>query len=492
MTRGRGPGGGTRGSVLASALGAALLATALPVSLVPSLAAWTDREWVHAPTLGTDRYDCGSDDAYATAASGTFLSGTVGGADLSAVAGVPGVSAARSGSEPATVTPDTASHVDAGDADTGTDTYANPLTVDAVGIDVLALSGLNAGLPVGSIGVLNQYAQVTNTGYSAGASGLITDSGAVAVAPTSPDLPEPATIDLAGVLPEGLAGARLTVGAVAASSQLDWCAASESAAWGDGSVTGSTREYGIASLGLVLDSPIVVSLTADVRAGIASMLADSSTLNLGAGSPVDTLLSATLTGSGLSIDLARGTISVDLESLLTDDLGLNGRAANTALTLDPARVAAVAAQTEALLAEWSAAVTAELRAVVPAILPTGGLIGPVLSATNRALNLITAELTATVSALTATLETTVGGAAVALTGFFDALPGVLSLTVNVQPDQPGAPPGAPFTAATPPDDSAQYRVSALRVGLLNHAVAGAELAVVNFATASAGSNTRLP
>ena len=488
MTRGRRRVGGSRRAVLASILGAALLAAALPVSLVPSMAAWTDREWVHAPTLGTDRYDCGADDAYATAAAGTFLSGSVGGWDLSAVAGVAGVSAARSGSEPATVTPGTATNVDAGDADAGTDTFAHPLTVDAVGIDVLSLSGMNAGLPVGSVGVLNQYAQVTNRGSSAGASGLISDSGAVAAAPTTPNLPEPATIDLAWVLPEGLDGARLMVGAVAASSHLDWCAAAESAAWGDGSVTGSTREYGIASLGLVMDSPIVGSLTADVRASIASMLKDSSGLNLRAGSPVDALLSATLTGPGVIIDLARGTISVDLQPLLTDDLGLNGRPANTELMLDPVRVAAVADRVEELLTQWNAAVTAELRTVLPALLPTGGLLGSV----NAALNLITAGLASTVSTLTSTLAATVGDAGVALTGLFDALTGVLSLTVNVQPDQPGAPPGAHFTAASPPDSSAEFRVTALRVGLLNHAVAGAELAVVNLATASAGANARLP
>ncbi|MFC5928044.1 hypothetical protein D6T64_10075 [Cryobacterium melibiosiphilum] len=93
------------------------------------------------------------------------------------------------------------------------------------------------------------------------------------------------------------------------------------------------------------------------------------------------------------------------------------------------------------------------------------------------------------------LTGTAGGLDASLSGLFAALPGVLTLTVNVQPDQADAPPHPPYQAANPPDSSAEYRVSALRIGLLDSApgsVAGSELASVTLATASAGANARLP
>jgi hypothetical protein len=62
---------------------------------------------------------------------------------------------------------------------------------------------------------------VTNTGNSAAASGPISNSGAVGVAGSTPTagLRAAATLNLAAVLPPGVASARLAIGAVAASSQ---------------------------------------------------------------------------------------------------------------------------------------------------------------------------------------------------------------------------------------------------------------------------------
>lgn len=481
---------------LVSVLVAGLLALLTPAGIGASVAAWTDTEWTNA-AVGTETFTCGSDTGYATTASGTFLAATLAGLPVEDVAGLAGLTATRTG-EAAAVTPATATHLDAGDADPTTDTWANPITVTALQTGLIDLTGLGAGLPLGSAGALSQYGQVTSLGRSAGASGLLNNSGGVGVTEGAADntLPRPAELDLAAVLPPGVAAARLSVGAVAASSQLDWCSALESATWGDGTTSGVVRDYEIASLGLVVDSPVVGGLVTEVNAAVASMLAQSPGLNLGVGSPIQSLLGATLADAGLSIDLAAGTITVDLEPLLTDDLGLNDRAANTDLLLDATRVSAVIDRATALLTAWTTDVTAALTAVVPAILPTGGLLGPILSEANAALNVITRSLTSTVTTLTGTLATVLaglgGGLDASLSALFAALPGVLTLTVNVQPDQTDAPPHPPYTAASPPDSSAEYRVSALRIGLLDGAAAGVELASVTLGTAAAGANARLP
>ena len=65
-----------------------------------------------------------------------------------------------------------------------------------------------------------------------------------------------------------------------------------------------------------------------------------------------------------------------------------------------------------------------------------------------------------------------------------ALPNVLSVMVNVQPDQPGAPPGSVVVPAGP-GSTPQYTVSALRIGLTD-GLAPPSVAVLLFGTASAG------
>lgn len=272
----------------------------------------------------------------------------------------------------AAVTPATATHLDAGDVDTSTDTWANPVTVTALQTGVIDLTCLSAGLPLGAAGAISQYGQVTSAGSSAGASGLISNTGGVGAANNS--LPAPAELDLTAVRPPGIAGAQLSVGAVAASSQLGWCSALESATRGDGSVSGVTRDDEIAGLDLVIDSPVVGALVCAV------------------------------TDTGLSIDLTQGTITVDLEPLLTD------------------------------------------------VVSDVGLIGGVLDPLIRAL---TNTVTTLIGTLDTVLNSPAGGLGASLNGLFAALPGVLTLTVNVQPDQPDAPPHPPCEAATPPDSSAE-------------------------------------
>jgi hypothetical protein len=112
-----------------------------------------------------------------------------------------------------------------------------------------------------------------------------------------------------------------------------------------------------------------------------------------------------------------------------------------------------------------------------------GLLAPVTS-------LLETTLVGLVTTLGATLATVTAPLVTALSGVFSGLPGILSVMVNVQPDQPGAPAGSSFTAGIPPYQSPQYTVSALRLGVLD-AVGGA-LTYVRLATASAGANGYTP
>jgi hypothetical protein len=253
---------------------------------------------------------------------------------------------------------------------------------------------------------VNQYAQVSGYGSGAGASGLVTDSGGVGITPTTPDsdLPEPATIALSTFIPAvaGVTDAQLEVGAVAASSQLDWCAVLANEIWGVGPATGSVRDYGLAGLGLELDSPLVGGLTGAVTAGLpdiqaaidsllgtdglisdtigaelevlldplvaAGVTGDVSLSGLDLASSVSTLLSTPLTDGVVTIDLTSpdGTVSVDLDELLGYDANsLNNLAPNTELLLNDDVVNALVTRIGALLDDWVqdvvAALTAEIR-----------------------------------------------------------------------------------------------------------------------------------
>ena len=453
----------------------ALLAAAVQPTIEHSVAAWTDTEWTHG-SVGTDLMDCGSDTGYSTTAAGNFIAATVEGMSLDSVVGINGLRATRDGDTPAQVAPSSAQHPDAGDADATTDTFTNPLTVSVLQQGVLDLTGLNAGLPVGAAGVIGEYARVSNTGSSAGASGLLNDSGGIGFTPatTNAQLPTAASLNLESVLPAGVASTSLSIGAVAASAQLDWCAALESSIWGDGAVIGVERDYEIASLGLVMQVPalkdVFVSATSTVSTFENSVLESRPEVVKAKG----LLANPVIMDDSMTVDLAQGTVSMNLASLLST--GVNDRAPNTALNLDAAKVTGAVAQVSALVKAWTGAISSELQKAKSTL---SVLLTELLATLDAALNDLTSVLDATVTALTPTLNEV-----------FSALPRVLSLTVNVQPDQPNAPAGSTFTAATAAS-SAEYRVSALHIELLGYST-GTQRATATFATGSAGANVRLP
>jgi hypothetical protein len=112
----------------------------------------------------------------------------------------------------------------------------------------------------------------------------------------------------------------------------------------------------------------------------------------------------------------------------------------------------------------------------------GALLAAIGAAASTALGPITSTFVTDATSLAAQLATALGAV-------LDPLPTVLSVMVNVQPDLPGAPPGVAYVPADPPATSQEYRVTALRIGLLGGV--GAPV-FVDLATASAGANSRLP
>lgn len=582
-------------STIAAVSVSALAIAGVPMTIAATTASWPDSEWVHG-SVGTSSYRCGTDTGYAGTSYGRFLAGEILGQDLDPIVELSGVTLDQDAAGTTTVDPATST---AQPATPPNAVYTNPLNVSALSLVDIDLTGLTTNLNLGEAGAVNQYAQVSGYGNASGASGLVSNSGAVGITPTTPDadLPEPATIGLSTFLPAvaGIADANLEVGAVAASSQLDWCAALRSALWGDGSVSGVTRDYGIAGLGLAVDSPLLGGLVTevtdtlpDIQAAIDSLLGTnglisntiaaqvalalapgqniasvSGTVSLSgldlAGS-VATLLSTPLGDGVVSIDLVNGTIDVDLDALLGyDSTSINNLAPNTELVINDAVINDLVLRVGNLLDDWTddivnaltqeiydaqltvdldVALTLTTPAIPPLVpeitvplltlgvdlvAPVGSImpvvpgfppyppvtfgititaagvpIPPILTTALNALStglitpiasLITTTVISVVTNLGATLATLTAPIVTAVATLLAPLDEVLSIMANVQPDQPGAPdPGAyiPYDPATP-ETSAQYVVSALRIGLLG--VVPGDVANLSFGTASAGPIT---
>lgn len=569
---------------------AAATVVVVPLGISATTASWPDTEWVHGAPLGTQTLDCGTTTGFASTASGRFLSGELLGTDLDTIVALEGVRTSVDGAGTATVDP--ADALDQGSTPP-TYTYTDPLEISVLGgIAGLDLTGLEVGLPIGSAGAVNQYAQASGLGTAAGAAGLVSDSGGVLVSQYAADdtLPGPATISLASLLPAvtGVAAdPELEVGSVGASSQLDGCAALRSILWNDGPAVDADREYGIASFDLSLESAILGSIVTDTNTAVTTINASlngllgpsggiataiTGQLNVGLGSiagvslgattgtvalsgldiagAVTPLLSAPLNDPYVSIDLSAGTVEIDLAALLNGPDGLNGLDPNTELLLNAAVIDDIVDRVGDLLdtrvLQITNAITTAIRAatlevnlstplrlvvlgspvqvanvavtssttlaslfdgtatfgvslnVLPGLSPAAQLA---LSAVQALLNtaiaglqtsLVSPVATAIANVVLGTLTTLGSTLAAVVTQVVDALavvlaplPGVLSIMVNVQPDQPGAPdPGDDVPQSG--DSTASFTVTALRLGLLDTL---GTAAAVDFATASAGPVT---
>lgn len=380
---------------------------------VPTLASWTDQEWTHG-TVGTSQIRCGTDTSFRATAQAKALAGSFLGTDLDGLAAARGLDLVRTPTTTAVPTPSTATDLGPNDGDPTLDTYGYPLAVAGLtGITGLNVSGLGVGLPTGSAGALNQYAQVTTKGRATAAAGLVDTTGAVLVGAATPanQLPQPAVLDLTSVF-TGIANVtatRVSVGATGSNASLDFCSALLDDLWGPGTVTGITRSYGVAGLGLQIDSPTVAALVTDVNATVTSLgtavtalggangqvavaltngvqnASNSVVVGLGTArtsstvtvtapnftSALGTLRTTPLTDGKVTVDLVTGRVTVNLATLLgTDAAGLNSLQPNSQLQLSSAAVASIATRVDALVQTWSTQVSAALLSAVRAVTVT--------------------------------------------------------------------------------------------------------------------------
>lgn len=334
----------------------------------------------------------------------------------------------------------------------------------------------------------------------------------------------------------GIAGADLNAGApsvqtmtAAATAAID-DATDDFAALDDvgGQVT-TTVNAGIT--GLVQDA------AGSLEVGTVSTVITLGALDL---SGLPQFLTGSISDGVVTIDLSNSSATVDLAALRGGTNGFNGLRPNTVIGIDQALLTEVSQRTTALLGEWSSdtvlaleqalaaatfsmqtqvvlrsdvfpvgivdvalvtisygtTVGAFLGGTVPAPTITTQVLGaplpglntllaPILTAvTNGAGTVVQGALVPALEGTNGVIPTAVAeieGATAAVTEelgvILDPLAGVLSFTVNVQPDQPGAPASA---AAAGTSAAGEYKVSALRVAAFGSA------AEIYLATSSAG------
>jgi hypothetical protein len=409
-------------ALVAAAAGSALIGTLM---IPASAASWTDREWIHANAA---TLNCAAMDSATTRGAGKLLGGELLGMDLDTLAEVEDVVVLNDG---------TASSVDPQNATIlGDDAYANPLNVEALQSVNAELTGLLV-LPLGAeAGMVNQFGQAKDTGYSAGAAGAVSDSGGIDLHPeTDPKLPRFATLELGEVLDQALgegngagianlADVRLGIGAVASRATLDACAAE----WQGNIYSALKRQYAIAGLDAELDTPLAGDLVSTVDSTLGTLessvetlagpdgalvlgpdglgpvlgdlLLDEENMEADLGLTVDLSAVRTLLTEPISdtegtfvIDPQRGTVTVDLAALLGPEhqasVGLNGLPPNSQLLINSAALNTLSGALTSALDDWTArimtavnqaldAIEVQLSITLPITLMDDGLLGELL------------------------------------------------------------------------------------------------------------------
>jgi hypothetical protein len=250
----------------------------------------------------------GASPAPVSQAAGRFLSGEIGGSDLDNLVAVKGESA-----------------VNAGGASV---THQHSLSASLLSQQLLNLpDGLQ--LPGGGVltlGAANQYAQANPDGSAHGASGAVTNSGAVGLggggAPQSD-----ATLDLASAsgLAELLGDVKASVGALAATA--------DQKAGKNGAQSG---HYELASLKLQLTSPALANAIKTLSGGSAQIpgLSDLISTLAGAGLPVNALEAV---GTNSSVDELKKVLA-SLGDVNFGDGAITGSLTDGSLTIDVAKL----------------------------------------------------------------------------------------------------------------------------------------------------------
>jgi hypothetical protein len=178
-------------------------------------------------------------------AKGQFLSGTLAGIDLDSVVSLGAAEASNDGTQ-------------------GTQVEKDPLDV-AVLEDTVVIEAAESpqiGLDGVQIGAAAQFAMANNNGTSIGASGAITDDGAIGVGEHQSTPPANATIDLQALLgnefASTLADLKLELGALAA--------------WAEADLETASGDYQIADAVLTFSSPAIAKLTPKVDSALEEVV----------------------------------------------------------------------------------------------------------------------------------------------------------------------------------------------------------------------------
>lgn len=290
-------------------------------------------------------------------------------------------------------------------------------------------------------------------------------------------------------------------------------------------------------------SALVQGAAGSLTLGTVSTIITIGTLDL---SGVQPLLTGTISDGVVTVDLSNSTATVDLAALRGGASGFNGLPPNTVIDIDQTLLAEVSQRTTALLAEWSSGTSLALeqaleaatfamqtqvvlRANVPLLgtvdvarlsisygttlgaflagappqpaittevlgggIPgLGALLAPTLTALKNGTGTVVQGVlvpalqgaSGVIPTAVTGIERAVDGVAEELDAILDPLAGVLSLTVNVQPDQPEAPVTSAAAGNAVPGE---YKISALRIATVGNT------AEIYLATASAGPVTFRP
>lgn len=385
---------------------AVLAVSVMAQNAVPTSAAWNDAEWGNARVTTAS---CAN--TFDARGEGRILSGSALTLNLDDVAEAAGVTVVNDGT---TLSFEPADAVELGD-----DAYADPLRVSLLQDAITA--GIGPGilkLPLeNSTGAANQYAAAHNNGVARGASGYVTDSGAIST-DTASGYPDLATLSLSrvvgalnhdvGELLSGVTDADLTFGALAGRAELDEC----THRWSGDLGRALTRDYLLASLRTELAVPAVSSLTQHLSQSVDTLerIVNGFSSNPELARAIESLLGPiieNLLGLGVSIGSVRltslsaavdtealrtlidtpfgdtegiveiapatGTVAVDLAALLgrayPDEYarGLNGLPANTNLLNDPGAADSLADALSDALGSWVERFTRLLEEVIDAV-----------------------------------------------------------------------------------------------------------------------------
>lgn len=352
---------------------AGLTAAGLVIATLPGIATsaeWVDNEWVSAtqgtePGIGTGTCE---DPTFSTRGEATFLE--LNALILDEVAEIGNLEATNNGTVSTSVPLTPPVGPNPPEVNQYFDGINLALLNDAIGLGLPELD-----LPLNTdLGVLASYAEAQPDGYSAAGSGLITNTGGLDLdAAEDPDLESLGTLSLAdivdSVLPSTsplvnyLADLDLTLGAVGSSATLDACPL----IWNEPLSENLTRDYLIAALDLDVESSLVSDIfdlitdlledidSLDLEATVeASLLADLTPILGGiasggvtvadvvvdAGVSIDTaalssVLTTTYDGNGIvTLNLADGTIGIDIANLMGGPNGLNDLPPNTELLIN--------------------------------------------------------------------------------------------------------------------------------------------------------------